>query len=148
MKKILIVLLAMTGLGAQAQTGKLSWTFSAKKLAGNKYELHLTATPPPGWHTYSQFTPDGGPLPTDIKFNTNALVTKEGKVKEVGKLKSEFDKTFKVIVKYFEGKVDFVQVVKVKGAIKTNVSGTVDAMICNDKTCIPAATQQFNIALK
>ena len=148
MKKIItgmIILFAVTTVNAQV--ARLSWTFTAKKISGNNYEIHLTATPPAGWHTYSQFTPDGGPLPTEIKINPNGLVTLTGKIKEVGKLKTVFDNTFKVNVKYFEGKVDFVQTVTVKGTIKTNISGSVDAMMCNDKTCIPAATQQFNISL-
>jgi hypothetical protein len=148
MKKILIAaVVLLMGATTQAQVAKLSWTFSAKKLPGNKYEIRMVATPPAGWHTYSQFTPDGGPLPTEIKFNKNALVTLEGGIKEVGKLKTEYDKNFKVNVKYFEGKVEFVQIVKVKGPIKTNISGTADAMICSKSTCIPAATQNFNIAL-
>jgi thiol:disulfide interchange protein DsbD len=126
---------------------KPSWTFSAKKLAGNQYELHMTATPPAGWHIYSQNTPEGGPIPTSFTFNNNALVTLSGKVKETGKTVKYFDKNFKVNVIYFEGKVDFVQVVTVKGKIKTNVSGEVESMICNDRTCMPPATEKFNIAL-
>ena len=148
MKKIITVAIVLfTAITVNAQVAKISWTFTAKKLTGNNYEIHMTATPPAGWHTYSQTTPDGGPLPTEIKFTPNGLVSINGKVKEVGKLKTVHDDTFGVDVKYFEGKVDFVQLVNVKGSIKTNISGSVDAMMCNDKTCIPAATQTFNIAL-
>ena len=130
-----------------AQVTKITWTYSAKKLTGNKYELHMIATPPVGWHIYSQNTPDGGPVPTTFKFNTNALVDRSGKVKETGKLVNYFDKNFKVNVKYFQGKVDFVQIVTIKGKIKTNVSGEIESMICNDRTCMPPTTEKFNIAL-
>ena len=127
---------------------KISWSFVAKKLTGNKYELHMTATPPMGWHVYSQTTPEGGPIPTEFKFTNNALVTvAAAKPKEAGKLVTYFDKNFKVDVKYFEGKVDFVKTVTVKGKIKTNISGTVESMICNDRTCMPPTTEKFNIAL-
>ena len=147
MKKFSFVIVAMLCLSAAVAQQKTSWTFSAKKLAGNKYELHLTATPPAGWHIYSQNTPDGGPIPTSFTFNKNALTDLSGKVKETGKMVKYFDKNFKVNVIYFEGKVDFVQVVTVKGKIKTNVSGEVESMICNDKTCMPPTTEKFNIAL-
>ncbi|MBC7423829.1 MAG: sugar transporter, partial [Ferruginibacter sp.] len=60
---------------------------------------------------------------------------------------SYFDKNFKVEVKYFEGKVDFVKIVTVKGKINTNVSGSVESMICNDRTCMPPTKATFNIAL-
>ena len=70
-----------------------------------------------------------------------------GKVSEKGKLVSYFDKNFKVDVKYFEGVVDFVQKVKVKGKLKTNLSGEVESMICNDRTCMPPTTEKFNVLL-
>ena len=50
-------------------------------------------------------------------------------------------------MKYFEGKVDFVKIVTVKGKINTNVSGSVESMICNDRTCMPPTKATFNIAL-
>lgn len=149
MKKTFIILVAIFLVAlAQAQQQKISWSFTAKKLADNKYELHLTATPPMGWHVYSQLTPEGGPIPTSFKFTTNGLVTVAGtKPKEAGKLVTYFDKNFKVDVKYFEGKVDFVKTVAVKGKIKTNISGSVESMICNDRTCMPPTTERFNIPL-
>ena len=144
---IIVAILLFTTANAQQQQ-KVSWSFTAKKLANNSYELHLTATPPTGWHIYSQLTPADGPVPTEFKFTNNALLTvAAAKPKEVGKMVSYFDKNFKVDVKYFEGKVDFVKTVKVKGQIKTNVSGTVESMICNDRTCMPPTTEKFNIEL-
>ncbi|MFN8253229.1 MAG: protein-disulfide reductase DsbD family protein [Ferruginibacter sp.] len=147
MKKILIplALLFVTGTAA-AQ--KVAWSFSAKKLAGNKFELHLTATPPAGWHIYSQNTADGGPLPTEFTFNANPLVTIAGKPKEMGKAVQYYDKNFKVNVTYLEGKVDFVQVVTLKGKVKTNITGKVESMICNDNRCLPPTTENFSIALQ
>ena len=100
-----------------------------------------------GWHIYSQLTPDGGPIPTTFRFNNNALITLQGKTNEKGKVITYFDKNFKVNVKYFEGKADFIQIVTVKGKVKTNVSGEVESMICNDRTCMPPTTEKFNIAL-
>lgn len=147
MKKVLVpIVLLFTMFAASAQ--KITWSYSAKKLAANKYELHITATPPAGWHIYSQNTPDGGPLPTTFTFNKNPLLTIAGKPKETGKIVDYYDKNFKVNVKYFEGKVEFVQVVTVKGKAKTNVTGQVESMICNDRTCMPGTTETFTIALQ
>lgn len=126
---------------------KIAWTYSAKKLADNQYEVRMTANPPIGWHIYSQFTPDGGPIPTSFSFNKNALISLVGKVVEKGKLTKYYDKNFKVDVMYFEGKADFVQIIKVKGKLKTNLSGEVESMICNDKICMPPVTQKFNVLL-
>ena len=148
MKKISFAIVLMMCLSAAFAQQKISWTFSAKKLPGNKYELHMTATPPAGWHIYSQTTPDGGPLPTTFTFNKNALTILSGKVKEGGKTVKYYDKSFKVNVIYFEGKVDFVQVVTIKSKIKTNITGEIESMICNDRTCMPPTTEKFAIALQ
>ena len=148
MKKIVFALAMILVFGvANAQQQKISWSYTAKKLAPNKYEIHIVAIPPMGWHIYSQLTPEGGPVPTTFKFNKNALLNITGKVSEKGKVVTYFDKNFKVDVKYFEGKADFTQIVTVKGKIKTNLSGEVESMICNDKVCMPPTTEKFNIAL-
>jgi hypothetical protein len=141
-----IIALLLFALGATAQ--KITWTYAAKKLAGDKYELHITATPPTGWHIYSQTTPDGGPVPTSFTFNKNPLALTTGIVKEKGKLVTYYDKNFKVNVKYFEGAVEFVQLVSVKAKIKTNITGEVESMICNDRTCMPPSTEKFAIAIQ
>lgn len=148
MKKIFLGILVMSLFYTANAQQKINWVFVAKKMPNNTYELRMTATPPSGWHIYSQTTPDGGPIPTEFKFTSNALLTvTDKKPKEEGKLVTYFDKNFKVDVKYFEGKVDFVKTVTVKGKIKTNISGTVESMICNDRTCMPPTTEKFNILL-
>lgn len=147
MKKLLFPLLVMVFIGGVNAQQKINWSYSARNLGNNKYEVHIIATPPPGWHIYSQLTPDGGPVPTIFKFNNNALIALQGKVKEKGKVISYFDKNFKVDVKYFEGKADFVQLVTVKGKIKTNISGEIESMICNDRICMPPTTEKFNVSL-
>ena len=147
MKKTIIVLgLMIFAIGA-VTAQKITWSYTAKKIAGDKYELHITAQPPVGWHIYSQTTPDGGPVPTSFTFNKNPLITLSGKVKEAGKLVTYYDKNFKVNVKYFEGKVEFIQTIAVKGKAKTNITGEVESMICNDRTCMPPTTEKFAIAL-
>ena len=126
----------------------VSWNYSAKKLTDKSYEIHITATVSSPWHIYSQYTPEGGPLPTMITFNKNPLVSFEGKAKETGNLVKKYEEVFEVDVKYFDGKVDFVQVVKLKSNVKTNVNGTVEFMVCNDTQCLPPSTIPFSISLQ
>ena len=70
------------------------------------------------------------------------------KVKEVGKLETKFEDVFDVDTKFYNDKVEFVQVVTVKGNAKTNLSGTVEYMTCNDRECLPPKSVPFSIALK
>ncbi len=126
----------------------VSWAFTAKKVNPSTYELHLTASIEGKWHMYSQTTPDGGPVATAISFTKNPLVKVEGTASEVGKMQQKHEPLFGVDVKQFGGKVDFVQLVKLKSPVKTTVSGTIEFMVCDDTQCLPPATQKFSIPLK
>ncbi len=139
--------IAFFSYSAQAQGKPYNWTYSAKKISGNEYELHFQVDINSPWHTYSQFTPDGGPVPTKFSFTKNPLYTLDGAVKENGNMVQKHESVFNVDVKYFSGKVDFVQRVKLKTSAKTNFSGSVEFMVCNDQQCLPPSTQKFSIAL-
>ena len=150
MKKFLLLFIVsslLLSVGAFAQIkDPVKWKASAKKVASG-YNVTLTATMPKPWHIYSQHTGDGGPIPTNFKFAKNPLVTFNGGVIEVGKLKEEYDKNFDTKVKYFGEQVSFVQNVKVKGNIKTNVSVTVEYMTCDDSQCLPPTKKTFSVSL-
>ncbi len=139
---------SLTTMAQQLVSNKpYSWSYSAKKLSTGNYELHITMSLNSPWHTYSQTTPDGGPVPTKFTFAKNPLYNFAGAVKENGRKLKKNEKVFGVDVEYYEGRVDYVQVVKVKANAKTNVSGTVEFMVCNDRTCLPPTQENFSIAL-
>jgi len=124
----------------------VKWTATSRKKASG-YEVVITATLPKPWHIYSQSTGEGGPVPTNFKFAKNPLVTFDGDVKEIGSLKENYDKLFETKVKYYGDKVDFVQAVKVRGGVKTNVNVTVEYMTCDDSQCLPPTKKTFNVSL-
>lgn len=126
----------------------VSWTATSKKIADKTYEIRLTANMQRGWHIYSQTTPDGGPVPTNISFAKNPLLLMKGKTKEVGKLEQHNEPLFGVEVKQFSNKVDFVQVVNLKANVKTSADVSVEFMACDDKQCLPPVTKKFTVALK
>ena len=126
----------------------VQWNFSVKNIADKTYEIHLTPTLQNLWHIYSQTSPEGGAIPTKISFNKNPLLSIEGKTKEIGKIISKYEEVFEITVKYFEGSVDFVQLVKLKNKIKTNISGTVEFMACNNEQCTSPKTVPFIVKLE
>ena len=92
----------------------LTWKSEVEKISENEYDVKFNCTLDKGWHVYSQFTDEGGPVPTVFKFETNKDIELIGKVKEVGKLHKEFDKLFEVNVSSFADNVTFIQKVKIK----------------------------------
>ncbi len=150
MKRILTLTLSLflvISMQAQSPGKPYNWTYSAKKVSDNTFELHFLVDLNNPWHTYSQFTPDGGPLATKFTFSKNPLYSLEGPVAEEGKMLVRYEAVFGVDVKYFNGRVDFIQKIKVKGTAKTNFIGAVEFMVCNDEQCLPPTTERFTVAL-
>lgn len=134
--------------GAEAQVNPVNWTFSSKKIDDKTFELHMTATIQDGWHLYSQVQPeDAIAIPTGFKINNNPLVQLDGKVKEIGKMEKFHDKKLDLSANQYSKSVNFVQVVKLRGSAKTNVSGSVTYQTCDDERCLPPKTVKFSIAL-
>lgn len=126
----------------------VKWNFTATKKAEKVYEVIITAMLPKPWHIYSQNTPQGGPVPTSFSFKANPLVSLKGSPKEIGKLKTDHDENFGIDVKYYADRVEFVQTVNLKANVKTNLSGAVQYMVCNDEKCLPPTKVSFDLKLQ
>lgn len=126
----------------------VKWTFSAKKTGSQTFDLHLQASMAEGWHIYSQFTAEGGPVPTSVQFSTSPGFSQNGAVKEIGEMEQYLEPLFGVEVKQFGGKVDFVQSIVLHSKTLTEVSGTIEFMACNSHECLPPQKQKFTIPIK
>lgn len=127
----------------------VQWNYSIKKSADKTCEVHITATIDDNWHLYSQNQPeDAIAIPTRVKFNKNPLLMLIGKVKEIGRMERYTDKTLGITQNQYARKVDFVQVLKLKGNGKTNVTGSVKFQTCTDERCLPPKTINFSLAIK
>ncbi|MCZ2459748.1 MAG: protein-disulfide reductase DsbD N-terminal domain-containing protein [Chitinophagales bacterium] len=150
MKKLFTIaaVLLIAGQGWSQIPDPVSWKFTSKKTGDKTYEVRLTATIQPGWHLYSQVQPeDAIAIPTGIKFNANPLIVLDKKVKEIGKMEKFHDEKLQLSANQYSGKVDFVQVVKLKASAKTNLSGSVEYQTCDDKKCLPPKTVNFSVAV-
>ncbi len=148
MKKILLLAGLLTGAGSvlMAQSSKqVAWTYSAKKIADKTYEVHMTATIGGDYHLYAQDAGGDGPIATSFTFVKNPLFTLDGNVKETGKLIKKFESAWNHDVKFYEKTVDFVQIVKLKGNLQTNLAGKVEFMVCNDRQCLPPADVDIKV---
>jgi len=125
----------------------VTWKFEARKKTDGSFDVVATATVQKPWHIYSQYT-GSGPIPTKLSFKVSPLITLQGKVNEVGKLEKVYDPNFKSEVLFFSNTVSFVQNIKLKGKAKTNISGIVEYMVCDDEQCLPPTKKSFDISLQ
>jgi thiol:disulfide interchange protein DsbD len=150
MKKIITLLSVIwitVSAAAQIQD-PVDWSYSVKKVSADTYTFTATANIEGDWHIYSQTTGKGGPVPTKINFNKNPLITVVGATKETGQVKQVYDDLFKTTVRYIGETATYTQTLKVRGGVKTNISGFVAYMVCDDRQCLPPSKKTFDLKLQ
>jgi hypothetical protein len=147
MKKTLLLILLFAAVNLlNAQSSKVvQWAYSAVKIGDRTYEIHMKASIDGDYHLYAQDAGGDGPIATAFTFTKNPVLSLDGRVKEFGTLVKKFDKTWNHDLKYYEKNVDFVQIVKLKANIKTNLIGKVEFMVCNDRQCLPPADVEIKV---
>ncbi|WP_423735880.1 protein-disulfide reductase DsbD domain-containing protein [Chitinophaga caseinilytica] len=146
MRSILTIAILFLSVATFAQS-PVKWSYASKKVSEGTYEVRISASVSNPWHIYSQASPEDAATPTKIVFKKSPLLTLQGTAKENGKMISKFEESFGKTVKFYEGQVEFVQIVKVKGKAKTKISGTIEYMVCNDHECQPGEPVDFLVAL-
>jgi len=149
MKKIALLccFVCLISLSSYSQILKpVTWSYAAKKTSPTTATVFIKATVDQGWHLYSQFVKDGGPVKTTFTFPAAKDFTLVGKTIEP-KAVTKYEATFKMDVSYFENAVVFQQKVKLKGK-NAVVKGSVEFMVCDDKQCLPPEQVDFSIPVK
>jgi len=149
MKNFIVLISSLfIALSVFSQASPASFDYKVMKLEERLYEVSIITHINRPWHIYSQFTPSDGPsLPTSIKFGKNPLIEMAGKTEEKGNLITKHDAVLDVNFQYFSDKVEFVQKVKLKADVKTNLTGTIQYMVCTDSQCSKPTTVSFNLDL-
>lgn len=152
MKNILFCILSvfsfsMTTLAQSGSAKQVTWTYAAKKLADNKYEVQITAVIQGNYHLYAQQAGVEGPMPTTISFSPNPLLTLDGKPSEQGKKITKMEEAWDGKVNFYEKTVTFVQIVNGKSKAKTSLNGKIEFMVCNDELCLPPSEVSFKIPI-
>ncbi|GEP50765.1 thiol:disulfide interchange protein DsbD [Flavobacterium noncentrifugens] len=137
MKKIYFLLLAFFGLlQMNAQIlNPVKWSTRTEKISATEFNLVFEGIIEDEWHVYSQFTPDGGPLPMEIKFkNAKGNFDLIGKATETG-TKKEFNDVFGVDELFFAKKLLIKQKVKITNQNGFKIDANVDYQVCKS-SCI------------
>ena len=125
----------------------VKWTYSVKQIDDANAELIFSAKIDKGWHLYSQYMEEGGPIVTNFIFNKDKNYALNGKTSEP-KPESEYDDMFKMTVKYFNSQAVFKQKIKILSKTDFSVKGNFEYMVCNDGSCIPFSDNSFEFKVK
>lgn len=116
----------------------VKWKTSIEQKSETEFLLQFDATIQKDWHFFSQFTPDGGSLPTVFIYNdSKGNYQLIGKTTE-SKYKKVFSEIFEVDEYMFEGSAQFSQLVKVTNPALKSIKVELEYQACLEQ-CI----QQF-----
>ncbi|MBP6180606.1 cytochrome c biogenesis protein CcdA [Flavobacterium sp.] len=137
MRKLLFILFAFFAFSkVNAQIlDPAKWTTKIEKKSENTYLLTFNAIIEKDWHLYSQFTPDGGPLPLEVILkNQKGNFTLVGKAKE-SKTSTAFNDVFGVNETFFHDKAQIEQEIKVTNPKLTKIEADLNYQVCKE-VCI------------
>ena len=130
-----------------AQIDPVKWNFEIEKMDENTFQVHFKASMEKNWVIYSQYTSQGGPLPTEFSFDQNPSIDLVEDVIELDEPKVQFDALFEIDVTKFEKEAHFVQKIQTKSENQV-LEGYVRYMSCNGMKCLPPKNVDFSLSLK
>lgn len=105
-------------------------------------DIVFEATIDPGWHVYSTDLGDDGPISATLFVNAMSGARLDGSLTAMGSEINKMDKLFGMVLRYFEGRVAFVQRVKFAGG-DYSVDVSLEYGACDDKSCLPPTRVDF-----
>lgn len=138
---VFICLLLRNPVNAQRHT-PVTWHFRTEQTT-----LVATAVLAPGWHIYSQFMEEGGPLPTQFTFDKSEAYSLIGRPEEKGDPFKFYDSTFMIDIIWLSNVAVFSQKIKLHTPY-TTIKGKVTFMACTRDMCLPPDEQDFSIEVK
>ena len=137
MRKIIFSLLTFLAFanGNSQILDPVKWKTKIEKKSETDYVLYFNGIIENQWHMYSQFTPDGGPLPLEVIFkNQKGNFNLIGKAKE-GKTTTAFNDVFGVDETFFVNKAHIQQEISLTNPNTKTIEVVLNYQVCKD-ACI------------
>lgn len=126
----------------------VKWKTSVEQKSATEFLLKFEASIQKDWHIFSQFTPDGGSLPTVFSYedtkNNYQLI---GKTTE-SKYKKVYSDIFEVDEYMFEGSAQFSQLVKVINPALKSIKVEVEYQACLEQCIQQFKNFEFQLPVK
>lgn len=136
-----ILITSVLTLSAQ-MTKPVHWDIQLQK-TDSIVTIEAKAKVDAGWHVYGTDVPEGGPSSTTIHLEKMEGAEPTGAFEAAeGKLILHYEEAFGMQLPYFENAVTFRQQIRLT-APEYHIAGYVRFMACNDESCTPPMTEEF-----
>ena len=120
----------------QSDDEPVLWTQEFNKISDTEYELIIKGAIFEGWHVYSQFTAEGGSLPSTFTYaNAGKDYQLIGKTKESTTI-TEYSDIFEVDETFFKENAVFTQRIKILNTDVKQIDVNLFYQVCKE-VCIP-----------
>ncbi|MRH99638.1 DUF255 domain-containing protein [Kriegella sp. EG-1] len=137
--KFFYILFFLIGFSSFAQDDEnpVLWSQELNKISDTEYELIFSGKIHEGWHVYSQFTADGGSMPSEFTFHkVDEHFELVGKTTESETL-TEYSEIFEVDETFFKKEAVFKQRIKLLNTDVRQIDVNLWYQVCKE-VCIPA----------
>ena len=147
MKRLILIccsLLLTAALYAQNGKDPSTWTMNVVPVI-NAYNLVFRVDLQPGWHIWALNPGGDGTLIAPAFLFSKGSYTRIDTVQENGKLTEVAMEGIEGNVRYFTGRVEFIQ--QVKASAGTVVKGEYTYQLCSETICLPPKTAPFSFRI-
>lgn len=113
----------------------VKWKYEVEQLSDAEYKLILKGTIDPEWHVYSQFTPEGGALPTELTFEGVGVDFELLGAAQEGKTYTQYSEIFEVDETFFKNEALITQHIRLLNPEIKKIRGNIFYQACID-VCI------------
>ena len=148
MKYILIfvaLLFPLSFASAQSEEDPVLWSHEVEEIATGEYLLTFKGKILDGWHVYSQYTAEGGSLPSIFTYEGEGKDYELAGETEEGPTIDEYSEIFEVVETFFKGEAIFKQKIKLLDPAVRQLKVNLFYQVCKE-VCIPMEVD-FEISL-
>jgi thiol:disulfide interchange protein DsbD len=125
----------------------VSWKYKVNDAGEGKSDIVFTAIIAEPWHVYAIKLEKEGPIPTTFTFEPNTALELSGELTELTKPIMKYDEGFRFDVGMYAKRALFSQTVRNLTNQPAKLKVGIEFQCCNDETCLPPFTQNFEISL-
>jgi thiol:disulfide interchange protein DsbD len=121
---------------SQDDENPVIWKTDVNQLSDTEYELIVTGKIFEGWHVYSQFTAEGGSLPSDFDYKGAGTDYELVGITTESETESEYVEVFDVEETFFKKEAIFTQKIKLLNPAISQIKVNLFYQVCKE-VCIP-----------
>ncbi|MBK9354142.1 MAG: thioredoxin family protein [Bacteroidetes bacterium] len=138
---------AQNGVDDNQIVNPAEWSYKVVAKGEETFEVTIKGKLKKGFHIYSQFIGEGGPIPLMLEFEKKAGVKLVGKALESGGLvKIDKDPVFDMPLSYFDKEAIFKQIISSSDP-NAKINLEISGMACDESSCIQFGPDKLVIQL-